>query len=48
MKTTTRYYRNTLNVLKNAIKDFNESKVQFICHLGDLIDETNRDNKTSQ
>ena len=38
MKTETRYYRNTLNVAKNAIKDFNENNVPFIVHLGDIID----------
>lgn len=39
----TRYYRNSLNKLKNCVKDLNKQKVQFSLNLGDIIDRNAKD-----
>lgn len=43
-KTRTRYYRNSLNLIKNAINDWKCSHVplSFVIQLGDLIDGCNK------
>lgn len=43
-KTRTRYYRNSLNLLKNAINDWKCSKnnISFVLQLGDVIDGLNK------
>jgi manganese-dependent ADP-ribose/CDP-alcohol diphosphatase len=35
----TRYYRNSLGKLKEAVQIFNKEKVAFVLHLGDLIND---------
>merc|ERR1711892_645606 len=46
--TQVRRYRNSLEVLRGAVKRWSEAEgVEFIAQLGDIIDVKARDNKTS-
>lgn len=49
-RSSRRYYRNSLNLLRNAQKDWSESAVQpsFILQLGDIIDGFNKRHGASQ
>ncbi len=46
----TRYYRNSINLLKQAVVDWNsqELKPDFVIQLGDLFDANNPDFKANQ
>lgn len=39
----TRYYRNSLNKLRNCVDELNKKKVQFSLNLGDVIDRNPKD-----
>jgi len=48
-KTSKRYYRNSINLLKNAVQDWkNNKEISFIVQLGDLLDGINSKHKSSE